>query len=209
MGLYYSILDLRADIRKFCITPEKVAFIKEQLTELLTDYGPIDLLVFDGWNAPWSRITYEDISFEDIYTHVKSLQSDCLVMDLNAGEFPAAGFYYTDIKSFESNAGELLPNENILPAQACFTLTNEWFWKEGDNKSGLKSTKQVVEEWLNPLNQRFCNILLNTPPDRDGKLSPNILKRLQEIGKAWKPKPLPLLSSSLVSFPLFLVYFGG
>ena len=57
VGLYYSILDLRADIRKFCVTPDKIDMIKAQLAELLTDYGAIDLLVFDGWHAPWSRIT--------------------------------------------------------------------------------------------------------------------------------------------------------
>jgi alpha-L-fucosidase len=58
VGLYYSILSLRDDIRHFNITPAKVKLIRDQLTELLTGYGEVDILITDGWDAPWSRITY-------------------------------------------------------------------------------------------------------------------------------------------------------
>ena len=67
VGLYYSILSLRDDIRHFNITPAKVKLIKDQLTELLTGYGEIDILITDGWDAPWSRITYEEVPFREIY----------------------------------------------------------------------------------------------------------------------------------------------
>ncbi|KAF8573809.1 glycoside hydrolase family 29 protein [Ramaria rubella] len=198
VGLYYSILDLRADIRKFCITAEKVGLIKAQLTELLTDYGTIDLLIFDGWNAPWSRITYEDLPFDDIYHYVKTLQPDCLVMDLNASEFPASALYYSDIKAFESNAGQTLPERNIIPAQCCHTLTDEWFWKQGDETRALKSSKRVIQEWLVPQNERFCNLLLNAAPTREGRLAPNVVARLKEIGKKWRhPGPSKQVQPSI------------
>ena len=200
VGLYYSILDLRADIRKFCITQDKVDFIKAQLTELLTDYGVIDLLIFDGWNAPWSRITYDDLPFDDIYRHVKALQPTCLVMDLNASEFPASALYYSDIKAWESNAGQTLPEGNTLPAQCCHTITNGWFWKQGDEHGPLKSAKQVVCEWLVPQNTHFCNLLLNAAPNREGKLSANIVARLHEIGQIWRhPGPRRPVEPSIVS----------
>jgi len=49
VGLYYSILSLRDDIRHFNITPAKVKLIKDQLTELLTGYGEVDILApMDG-----------------------------------------------------------------------------------------------------------------------------------------------------------------
>ncbi len=57
VALYYSILDLRNDILHFNVTNDKIKLINEQLTELFTNYGEITLLIFDGWNAPWSRIT--------------------------------------------------------------------------------------------------------------------------------------------------------
>jgi alpha-L-fucosidase len=66
VGLYYSILSLRDDIRHFNVTPAKVKLIKDQLTELLTGYGEIDILITDGWDAPWSRISYEEVPFQEI-----------------------------------------------------------------------------------------------------------------------------------------------
>src|SRR5690606_2194533 len=61
--LYYSILDTHAGIRPNQITPDHITLIKQQLTELLTHYGEITALIIDGWDAPWSRISYDDIPF--------------------------------------------------------------------------------------------------------------------------------------------------
>src|ERR1700691_152745 len=58
VGLYYSILSLPDDIRHCNITAAKVQLIKDQSTELFSDYGEIDISITDGWDAPWSRITY-------------------------------------------------------------------------------------------------------------------------------------------------------
>jgi len=61
------------DIRHFNVTPDKVRLIKDQLTELFTQCGDIDVLITDGWDAPWSRITYEEVPFREIYGLVKKL----------------------------------------------------------------------------------------------------------------------------------------
>lgn len=199
VALYYSILDLRNDIRHHNITPEKIQLIKDQITELLTNYGDIAFLIFDGWDAPWSRIPYSEIPFHEIYELVKKLQPNCLVSELNASEYPAAGLYYTDIKAFEQNAGQNLPYDSILPAQSCVTLTDGWFWKERDKDAELKSVKQVVEEWLIPQNERYCVQICNAAPNREGKLAPNLVKRLEEIGAAWKHSgPVGKLRESIV-----------
>src|ERR1700761_7943140 len=52
VGLYYSILSLRDDIRHFNVTREKIELIKDQLTELFSAYGEVDILITDGWDAP-------------------------------------------------------------------------------------------------------------------------------------------------------------
>ncbi len=51
--LYYSILDTHARLRPHCIRPDHITLIKEQLRELLTNYGEITALIIDGWDAPW------------------------------------------------------------------------------------------------------------------------------------------------------------
>jgi len=186
VALHFSMLDMRQDIRHFDVTPDKVALIKAQLTELLTGYGDIDVLILDGWIAHWSRITYEEIPFHDIYALVKRLQPNCLVTDLNAGQFPTGGLYYTDVKAFEQNAGQVAPKDNVLPGYACATLTEDWFWKIGDETRPLKSVDQVVNEWLVPLNARHCNLILNAPSNREGRIAPNLVARLKEIGAAWR-----------------------
>ena len=83
VGLYYSILSLRDDIRHLNVTPTKIQLIKDQLTELFSAYGEVDILITDGWDAPWSRITYEEAPFSEIYEHIKKLQPNGLICDLN------------------------------------------------------------------------------------------------------------------------------
>jgi alpha-L-fucosidase len=57
----------------------------------------------------------------------------------------------------------------------------------------------VVNEWLVPLNRRHCNLILNAPPNREGRLAPNVVTRLEEIGKAWKhPGPAEKISEHIV-----------
>jgi alpha-L-fucosidase len=199
VALYFSILDLRDDIRHFNITRDKIRLIKDQITELFTNYGEIDALIIDGWDAPWSRITYEELPFAEIYRHIKTLQPNCLVSDLNASQFPAGGLYYSDLKAFEQNAGQKVPQESDLPAFSCVTLTDGWFWKQKDIEGHLKPVKTVVNEWLVPLNRRHCNLILNAPPNREGRLAPNVVARLEEIGSAWKhPGPAEKISEHIV-----------
>jgi alpha-L-fucosidase len=199
VALYFSILDLRDDIRHFNITRDKIQLVKDQLTELFSNYGEIDALIIDGWDAPWSRITYDEMPFTEIYRHIKSMQPNCLVSDLNASQFPAGGLYYSDLKAFEQNAGQKVPQESDLPAFSCVTLTDGWFWKQKDIDGRLKSTDTVVNEWLVPLNRRHCNLILNAPPNREGRLAPNVVTRLEEIGKAWKhPGPAEKISEHIV-----------
>ena len=199
VALYYSILSKRDDIRHFNITRDKIQLVKDQLTELFTNYGAIDALIIDGWDAPWSRITYEEMPFSEIYTHIKAMQPDCLVSDLNASQFPSGGLYYSDLKAFEQNAGQKVPQKSDLPAFSCVTLTDEWFWKQKDINGHLKPTATVVDEWLVPLNRRHCSLILNAPPTREGRLAPNVISRLEEIGKAWKhPGPAEKISEHIV-----------
>lgn len=190
--LYFSILDLRANIRHFDITPRKLGLIKNQLTELLTNYGEITALVLDGWNAGWSRISYDEVPFLEIYDHVKSLQPNCLMSDYNEGRFPAPVLYYTDIKQYEAHAGQTILPRSTVPSQAANTLQSVWFWKESFPGEDLRPAHQVVDDWLVPLNQSCCNLILNVAPNRDGLFDANAVQRLAEIGGLWAhPEPLP------------------
>lgn len=186
--IYYSILDTHHDIRPGHIRPrEHTEMIKAQFTELLTNYGEITAIFIDGWDAPWSRISYEEIPFEEIYRHVKSLQPDCLIMDLNAAKYPAEALFYTDIKSYEQAAGQHIEkSENRLPALSCLPINKNWFWKEFFPKEPVKDPEKLVNDNLVPFNGAYCNFILNVAPNRDGLIDRNALDALKKIGRMWK-----------------------
>jgi alpha-L-fucosidase len=205
--LYYSILDTHHKLRPNQITPAHIALVKQQLTELLTNYGKIEALIIDGWDAPWSRISYDDIPFADIYALVKSLQPDCLVMDLNGAKYPAEGLYYTDIKTYEMGAGQrLAPATKRMPSLACLPINSAWFWKTDFPTTPVRDPAKLVNETLIPLNDNSCNFILNVAPNRDGLIDDNALAGLKEIGKLWHnagpttmlpPLAPPLIASNL------------
>jgi alpha-L-fucosidase len=196
--LYFSILDLRADIRPYQITSEKIDLIKAQLTELLTNYGEITMMIFDGWDCGWARLHYDQLPFRTIYEHVKRLQPNCLVSDHNAGQYPGPALYYSDIKEYEQHAGQKIPPDSVIPSQSGTTLQSDWFWKLDYPKQELRPAKQIVDEWLIPFNEGHCNLILNVAPNRDGRFDQNAIERLAEIGKIWKnPGPAPQLEPSI------------
>ena len=185
--LYYSILDTHHKLRPGFINAQHIEMVKMQITELLTNYGEITALIIDGWDAPWSRISYDDIPFSDIYHLVKSLQPGCLLMDLNAAKYPPEVLYYTDIKSYEQGAGQHISKEsNQMPALSCLPLNTHWFWKENFPTVPVKDPKKLVNDNIIPLNKAHCNFILNVAPNREGLIDDNALAALKEIGKLWK-----------------------
>ncbi len=204
MFLYYSILDTHHKLRPGFITRQHVEMIKAQLTELLSNYGEISALIIDGWDAPWSRISYDTVPFEEIYTLIKSLQPNCLVMDLNSAKYPAEALMYTDIKSYEQGAGQHISKENNrLPALSCLPINQNWFWKTSFPTSPVKDPKVLVNEDIIPFNNAWCNFILNVAPNRDGLIDDNAVKALQEIGRLWKNDgpvaPLPENEAPLIA----------
>lgn len=184
---HFSILDTHHGIRPTLpFTPEKTAFIMEQLKELLTGYGPVNTLMFDGWDAPWGRISYGDISFPLIYNYVKSLQPNCLVMDLNGAKYPQEALFYSDIRCYEQGAGQKISADvNRLPAMSCYPLQRTWFWKEEFPSAQLKDVEAIVRDNIIPYNQAYCTYILNAAPNRDGLIDPNAAEAMAKIGRLW------------------------
>ena len=184
---HFSILDMHEKILPNNIKPYHTDFIKVQLRELLTNYGPVTALMIDGWDAPWSRLSYEDISFEDIYNFCKSIQPECLVMDLNGAKYPSEALFYSDLKTYEQGAGQKIEKDrSFLPSMACYPLQRTWFWKEDMPQSATKSPEEMVNDNLKPMNDACCTFILNVAPNRDGLFDRNAVDALRQIGKLWK-----------------------
>ncbi|MFT3994660.1 MAG: alpha-L-fucosidase [Dysgonomonas sp.] len=208
--MYYSILDTHHKLRPGHIEPKHIEMIKNQLTELLTNYGEIKALIIDGWDAPWSRISYDEVPFEDIYNLIKSIQPNCLVMDLNAAKYPTEALFYTDIKSYEQGAGQHISKDsNNLPALSCLPINTAWFWKEDFPTTPVKDPVAMVNDNIIPFNNVYCNFILNAAPNRDGLIDDNAVAAFRKIGQLWKNEgavatlprsEAPIISSNIAKY---------
>ena len=187
VGLYYSIRDRTvgiADKQHGGVSPQQVQLIKNQLTELLTNYGPILYIVFDAWGNTWHESpTFKDISYAEIYDHIKSIQPNCLVLN------HSTQIEVCDVLQIELSAQIKLPDGADLPAVGGNTLQKNWFWTSECPTAPLKSVHWVVDQNLIPFNKRNAVFQLNCAPNRDGLMDENIINRLTEIGKTWTPPP--------------------
>ena len=137
-------------------------FMKGQLEELLTDYGMIDVLWFDGG---WERRHWDASGVEAL---VRRLQPSILIND----RLPGVGDYTTP--------EQFVPDE--APGgrwETCLTMNRSWGWNPGDTH--YKSARAIVHT-LCQVAGKGGNLLLNVSPRGDGSLPPEQVERLEEIG---------------------------
>ncbi|MGI5894818.1 MAG: alpha-L-fucosidase [Candidatus Merdivicinus sp.] len=180
-GLYFSMLDLTHEIGRKKCTPEDVEFTKEQLRELLTNYGEIPFLIIDGWQARWGGPFYEKMPFEEIDDFVKSLQPNCLLINHSC----ETSLAHSDIVFYENAAGQEVPDGFMGPGAAGNKLTNNWFWHDTDATTTLKPAQWALEKAME-MNSRNVAFLINASPNDQGLLDENMIARFAKIGAGWQ-----------------------
>lgn len=156
-------------------------FMNRQLTELLTGYGPIRAIWFDGWWDHDEDATPFDWHLPEQYALIHSLQPACMVAN-NHHQTPFPG---EDIQIFERD----LPGENTaglsgqevsrLPLETCNTMNGMWGYKIQDQN--YKDSRTLIR-YLVKAAGMGANLLLNIGPQPDGSLPAASLSRLKEIG---------------------------
>ncbi len=158
-------------------------FMEGQLTELLTDYGPVRAIWFDG---QWDQQDNPDFDwrYDELYPLIHGLQPGCLVGN-NHHVTPGPG---EDIQIFERD----LPGENkagysgasgisdSLPLETCETMNGSWGYKIND--LAYKDVPTLIR-YIVKAAGRDANLLLNIGPQPDGSLPEKALKRLEGIGR--------------------------
>jgi alpha-L-fucosidase len=186
--LYFSIWD-RTNGVEAPITREQLEFVKGQLTELLTRYGPIPLLIFDGW--AW-QMGHHAVPYGEIRAHVAALQPDCLVMDLDGLTVP----WESDLVFVEEPKGGVFcpPGNAYAAAQGQTISPSGWFWHPS-TPGDVLTPQQIVDGHLAVLEPRFCDLILNCPPNPEGRLDASVVEALRTVGRLWRPDrhrpPLP------------------
>ncbi len=200
--LYYSLLDwYRSDYQYETGKTGKgtgrtaksdwdsyIRFMKAQLTELLTGYGPIAGIWFDGhWDqldndhdkTLQSKVNWH---YDEIYTLIHQLQPQCLISN-NHHLSPIPG---EDFQAFEKD----LPGGNTtgfggasisqLPLETCETMNDSWGYNMTDRK--YKSVPALVHYMVNAA-ARNANFLLNVGPMPNGQIQKEFTDTLAQLGK--------------------------
>jgi alpha-L-fucosidase len=157
-----------------------VAYLHAQVTELLTRYGPIGVMWFDGeWEATWNHELGQAL-----YDLCLELQPDVLVNNrVDVGRGGMGGM--TEDGRF---AGDFGTPEQEIPAtglpgvdwETCMTMNDHWGWNKADRN--WKSTQELVR-MLVDIASKGGNFLLNVGPTASGEFPPEALERLEGIGR--------------------------
>jgi alpha-L-fucosidase len=156
-----------------------IDYMDAQLKELLTNYGEVGGIWFDGW---WDR-PEADWRLSQTYKLIHDLQPHALV-GANHHRRPFPG---EDFQMFEKD----LPGKNTagfnaeseigdLPLETCETINGAWGFNLTDKK--YKSTRELVH-YLARAAGYNANFLLNVGPMPNGKIQPEFQTRLREVGK--------------------------
>ena len=166
-----------------------ITFMKNQLTELLTNYGEIGGIWFDGqwdqhdWDGKRFGKINVDFKLKEVYDLIHRLQPQALIgsnhhLSPNPGE---------DFQMFEKDLpGKRTKNfatseKNIgnLPLEVCETINGSWGFNLKDRKH--KSSKQLIH-YLVKAAGYGSNLLLNVGPMPNGKIQEEHIESLKKIG---------------------------
>jgi alpha-L-fucosidase len=179
LGFYYSIMDWHhpdylprrewetasrpaagADFDRY------VGFMNGQLKELLTGYGPVGVLWFDGqWEGTWTAARGRDL-----YAYVRALQPS-VVVNNRVGH----------------GIGDFGTPEQEIPAtgmpgvdwETCMTMNRNWGFNRADKD--FKSARNLVRNLVD-IATKGGNFLLNVGPTAEGEFPAESIERLKQIG---------------------------
>lgn len=199
VGLYYSPLDWRfpgfffPDLQRQSAEAMRDQYHR-QVEELLSHYGPIDILWFDGGETDWLNFSGDwgpgaewhkrpaaahyhggfSWQHDQMYAVLRRLQPDIIIND--RADMPE------DFHSREGY-GALGGFDDQHPWELCVPLAGAWGYQPNKLPKPLKDYIQLLAKTAG----RDGNLLVNVGPDPNGRVDPPQAARLREIG-AWLGK---------------------
>lgn len=206
LGFYYSTLDWMRDDYHWTTGRtgqeagrtkqgnwrDYIDFMKAQLTELLTNYGDVAVIWFDGhWDQTddknrTDQSTKVDWHYPEIYAHIRNLQPGCLIANNHhLPPFPGEDYqiFERDVPG-ENKAGFSGQEVSELPLETCQTINRTWGFNITDDN--YKSPRELIHLLVRTAGVG-ANLLLNVGPMPDGRIQPECVERLSETG-AWMNK---------------------
>jgi len=144
-------------------------FTWAQLKELMSGYGPVDILWLDGGQV--QPRNGQDIDMPGIARMARNLQPGLLMVDRTAGG---------GCEDFLTPEGTHAMPQHFMPEawEACMTLGDRWGW----TKNSSYHSSGAIIRYLARAVARNGNLLLDVGPDANGELAPQAVTALKQIG---------------------------
>ena len=189
IGFYYSLLDWR--FPAYFAGPEKdpsgwaklVEYVHAQVRELMTQYGKIDILWYDGaW--PYDARAWRSVKLNRM---VRKLQPHILIN--NRSKLP---------EDFDTPEQHVARSKSGRAWETCMTMNDHWAcWRQDHN---WKSTRQLVMNLMRATSGSG-NYLLNVGPKPNGTIPQASVKRLREMGEWMKVNGESIYGCGASPFP--------
>jgi alpha-L-fucosidase len=167
LGYYYSPVDWYHPDYRTENHARYIKFLHDQLREICSNYGKIDIIWFDGLGG-----SAKDWDSENLFKMIRRLQPNVIIN--NRAGLPG------DHDTPEQRIGKF---QNDRPWETCMTICRQWAWKPYDQ---MKSFKQCIQTLVKTVGGDG-NLLFNVGPMPDGRIEPRQVQRLKEMG-AWLKK---------------------
>ena len=153
-------------------------FMKEQIRELLTGYGDVAMIWFDGeWENTLSQINAED----EIYDFIRGLQPNTLINDRLYQRRPGNKADFGTPEQFVPATGLRAPDGRPILWEACVTINAE-SWGYNKYETEFKTERDLIRMLIEVVS-KGGNLLLNVGPRPDGTIQQEFVTRLEAIGR--------------------------
>lgn len=182
LGLYLSPWDRHE--RTYGDSPAYNRHFTQQLTELLTDYGEVAEVWFDGACGEGPNGKRQEYDWERYCEVIRRLQPKALIAicgpDIRWVGNEDGFARETEWSVQQAPAGALQPVDGWAwyPAECDVSIRPGWFWHRAEDEK-VKSLEHLMDIYYKSIGRNSV-LLLNVPPNKDGLIARPDAERLRE-----------------------------
>ncbi len=180
---YHSIMDWHhPDATGENFAKYREEYLKPQVKELITEYGNIGVMWFDGdWIEEWT-----EEQGKDLYNFIRNIKPEIIINNrVGKGRMGMQGM--NKDRSYAGDFGtpeqEILGTASTFDWESCMTMNNTWGFKKNDHD--WKSTEVLIHNLVD-IAAKGGNYLLNVGPTAEGIIPQPSVNRLEEMGEWMK-----------------------
>ncbi len=157
-----------------------VTYCKAQVRELLTNYGPVAYVWFDGWGTPMAGPWEKELHVPELYAMIRELQPHCLI-SYKWGLTGTEDFFAPEIHWLGDKARTAKAVAEGKPFEICTKMSQGWSYIRNPKKEP-KNVQQVLDD-LAVAAKYKGNLLMNVAPLPDGSIAKHDTEVLKEVGQ--------------------------